>query len=70
MDKDMDRKSFIKNGIGLAAILAAGKAPAAIVKGLVSARAAYYSDVKHEDYIMDGILHHFDAFWNAGYDMP
>ena len=65
----MTRREIIKSGLGLAGIIASGRAPAAIVKSLVGAKETGFSDDASEwenPYITDGLIHMFDGQWNTG----
>ena len=63
------RRDIIKSSLGLAGIIAAGKAPAAIVKSLVGATGTGYTesaDGWKNPYITDGLVAMWDGEWNVG----
>ena len=66
----MDRREFIRCGVGLAGIIATGKAPAAVVRSLLGNRASF-TDNKEiptcADYIQDGLIGMWDGIENKGY---
>jgi hypothetical protein len=68
--RDIGRREFIaKCGTGLAGIIAAGKAPAALVKSLIGAKetGTSKSDTGWENpYVTDGLVAMWDGEWNAG----
>jgi hypothetical protein len=69
------RREIIKSGIGLAGIIAAGKAPAAIVRSLVGAAGTKYledgsgipENPTAADYIRENILAMWDGIENVGW---
>ena len=66
------RREILRGGLGLAGIIAAGKAPAAIVKSLVGANGAKNvedekKDYTAADYVQDGLVSLFDGIENEGY---
>lgn len=67
---DMKRREFIaKCGAGLASIITAGKAPAAIVKSLLSTKGTdfdYAPEHIENPYVTDGLMLMYDGIWNAG----
>ena len=69
----MDRRVFIKKcGLGLAGIIAAGKAPAGIVRSLLGAGSTKYVSKEGlaptaADYVQEGLMALFDGIENAGY---
>lgn len=66
----MDRREFIKAGAGLAGIITAGKAPAAVVRSLLGSRASFTNNKKIPtcaDYIQDGGTMMYDGIENAGW---
>ena len=66
----MKRREFIaKCGAGLAGIITAGKAPAAIVKSMLGANGADFIISKESDfpYVTKGLIAMWDGEWNAGY---
>ena len=64
------RKSFIRDGLGLAAIVAAQTSPAVIVRSMVAARigiaAAKRGGGWINPYVTDGLVAMWDGEWNAG----
>ena len=62
------RREIIKSGLGLAAIIAAGKAPATIVRSMIGARNAMLSGGGGwtNPYVTDGLLRMWDGEWNVG----
>lgn len=66
----MERREFLtKCGAGLAGIIAAGRAPAAVVKSMLGARWSAYTISNDSDfpYVTKGLLAMWDGEWNAGY---
>lgn len=66
----MKRREFIvKCGVGLAGIIAAGRAPAAVVKGMLGATGERYTmaDESNFPYVTKGLIAMWDGEWNAGY---
>ena len=67
------RKGFIRDGFGLAAILAAQSAPAIIVRSMVAARGSFFgigvgSKVPTAaDYVQDGLIVMWDGIENVGW---
>ena len=66
------RRDIIRGGLGLAGIIAAGKAPAAVVKSMLSTRkeiAAGSGDepLSAKSYIQDGLVAMWDGIENAGW---
>lgn len=67
----MQRREFIeKCGAGLAGIIAAGKAPATVVKSLLGGYGVDRSGMTNEPfinpYVSDGLVAMWDGEWNAG----
>ena len=62
----MTRRDVIKSGAGLAAILAAGRAPAALVKSMLGVRMTIASGKWNNPYVTDGLVAMWDGEWNAG----
>ena len=66
----MERREFLaKCGAGLAGIITAGKAPAAIVKSLLSTKGTdfdYAPEHIENPYVTDGLMLMYDGIWNAG----
>lgn len=64
----MTRRDVIKSGAGIAAILAAGRAPAALVKSMLGARMTISSSgaAWKNPYVTDGLVAMWDGEWNAG----
>ena len=63
------RREIVKAGAGLAAILATGQAPAAIVRSMVAVRGAMFSGGGggwKNPYVTDGLIAMWDGEWNAG----
>ena len=66
------RREIICSGLGLVGIIAAGKAPAAVVKSMLSTRkeiAAGGGDKPHsaKSYVQDGLVAMWDGIENAGW---
>ena len=66
------RKGFIRDGFGLAAILAAQSAPAILVRSMVAARGSFLGRGGAKvptaaDYVQDGLYLHLDGLENVGY---
>lgn len=64
------REIVTKCGAGLAAIIAAGKAPAAIVKSMLAARNAFAAGgggLSAKSYVQDGLIAMWDGIENAGW---
>ena len=66
------RREIIRGGLGLAGIIAAGEAPAAVVKSMLSARkeiAAGSGDepLSAKSYVQDGLVAMWDGIENAGW---
>ena len=63
------RREIIKSGLGLAGIIAAGKAPAALVRSLIAARAALTGGAKlsAKSYVKNGLVAMWDGIENAGW---
>ena len=69
------RREIIRTGLGLAGIIAAGQAPAAIVRSIVGAAGTKYledgsglpDNPTAADYIQDGLLAMYDAIENGGF---
>ena len=66
------RRDIIYSGLGLAGIIAAGKAPAAVVKSMLSTRkeiAAGGGDepLSAKSYVQDGLIAMWDGIENAGW---
>lgn len=64
-----NRREVIKGGLGLAAIIAAGRAPAAVVKSMLGANGADFIISNDSDfpYVTKGLIAMWDGEWNAGY---
>lgn len=65
----MDRREFLrKSGAGLVGIIAAGRAPAAVVKGMLGAAGERYTIADESDfpYVTNGLIAMYDGEWNAG----
>jgi hypothetical protein len=67
----MNRRDFITHGIGLAGIIAAGRAPAAIVKNILGAVGTSYinEDAFNPttiDYVQNGLIAMWDGIENVG----
>lgn len=62
------RKGFIRDGFGLAAILAAQSAPAILVRSMVAARNGIAAAKRGwvNPYVTDGLVAMWDGEWNAG----
>ena len=64
------RREMVKAGAGLAAIMAAGKAPAAFVRSLVAARNTMMAGggkLSAKSYVQDGLVAMWDGIENAGW---
>lgn len=64
-----NRREVIKGALGLAAIIAAGRAPAAVVKSMLGANGADFIISNESDfpYVTKGLIAMWDGEWNAGY---
>lgn len=62
------RRDIVKAGAGLAAIIAAGRAPAALVRSMIAARNALMSGGGgwKNPYVTEGLIAMWDGEWNAG----
>lgn len=63
------RREIIKSGLGLAGIIAAAKAPAALVRSLIAARSAMVGGGAKgwkNPYVTEGLVAMWDGEWNAG----
>ena len=59
----------MKSTLGLAGIIAAGEAPASVVKSLLAARSSGYAEGSKDwrnPYVTDGLVAMWDGEWNAG----
>lgn len=69
--KDMDRREFIVGtGAGVAGIIAAGQAPAAVVRSMLGATEtgiASNADGWANPYVTDGLVAMWDGEWNVGF---
>ena len=68
------RRHILKSGVGLAAILATGKAPAYLVKSMLAARhglgvIAAKGIPTARNYVQDGLIAMWDGIENAGLDV-
>lgn len=67
---EISRRGFIaKCGTGIAGIIAAGRAPAAIVKSLLSTNGTDFENAPEHienPYVTDGLICMFDGIWNSG----
>lgn len=61
------RRDVIKVGIGLAGIIAAGKAPAVVVRSMLGVGGAKYITTGGDDfpYVKNGLIAMWDGEWNA-----
>lgn len=67
IDSGIQRRDFLKSGLGLVAILSAGESPAVITKSIIAARAALTGAVKWRNpYVTDGLVAMWDGEWNVG----
>ena len=62
------RREIVITGAGIAAILAAGKAPAAFIRSMLGARGAIHGGNARwvNPYVTDGLVAMWDGEWNAG----
>ena len=62
------RREIVKAGVGLAAIIAAGKAPASVVKSMIGMRNLMIAGGGgwQNPYVTDGLVAMWDGEWNAG----
>ena len=62
------RREIVKAGVGLAAIIAAGKAPASVVKSMIGMRNSMIAGGGgwQNPYVTDGLVAMWDGEWNAG----
>ena len=61
------RRSFIRAGAGLAAIIASGRAPAAFIRSMIAARNGFAAGGGGKlDYVMDGLICRFSGKDNGG----
>lgn len=69
---ELPRRSFIRAGAGLAAILASGRAPAALIRSMVAARNGILVGGKltARDYVQDGLVAMWDGIENIGLSLP
>ena len=68
------RKGFIRDGFGIAAILAAQSAPAILVRSMVAARGSFFGRGAGgggwvNPYVTDGLVAMWDGEWNAGWGL-
>ena len=64
------RREILKGSLGLAGIIAAGKAPAAVVKSLVGAQLTGNTEEAggwKNPYVTDGLVAMWDGIWNVGF---
>lgn len=67
MDSGIQRRDFLKSGLGLVAILSAGESPAIFTKSLIAARASLTGAGKWRNpYVTDGLVAMWDGEWNVG----
>lgn len=67
------RKGFIREGFGLASILAAQSSPAILVRSMVAARGSFFGRGAGgggwvNPYVTDGLVAMWDGIWNGGYE--
>ncbi len=60
------RRSFIRAGAGLAAIIASGRAPAALIRSMIAARNGLMAGgLSAKSYVQDGLIAMWDGIENA-----